>query len=41
MSLGNDSNYVPVQYIDKIIKTTRDTIPEEVKTDPSDVVNIP
>lgn len=41
VSLGNDSNYVPVQYIDKIIKTTRDTIPEEVKTDPSDVVNIP
>lgn len=41
VSLGNDSNYVPVQYIDKIIKTTRDTIPEEVKTDLSDVVNIP
>ena len=41
VSLGNDSNYVPAQYIDKIIKTTRDTIPEEVKTDPSDVVKIP
>lgn len=41
VSLGNDSNYIPAQYIDKIIKTTRDDIPEEVKTDPSDAADIP
>ena len=41
VSLGNDLNYIPVQYIDLIIKTTKDDTPEEVKTDPSDVADIP
>ena len=41
VSLGNDLNQIPVQYIDLIIKTTKDDTPEEVKTDPSDVADIP
>lgn len=40
VSFGNDLNYIPVQYIDSIIKTIKDDTPEEVKTDPSDAVEI-
>lgn len=41
VSLGNDSNYIPSEYIDTIVKTTIDTIPEDIKTDPLDAADIP
>lgn len=40
VSLGNDLNYIPVQYVDQVIKTIKDTLPEEIKTDPDDIVPI-
>lgn len=40
-SLGNDLNYVPLEYINFIIETVKDDIPEDIKTNPNNAAEIP